>query len=38
MQSTYETRVPEHVRKHKDYMKEALDNFIAKRKKRLGLE
>jgi hypothetical protein len=37
MKATYESRVPKHVREHKDYLQEAIDNFIANRRKRLGL-
>ena len=38
MRSTYETRVPEDVRKEKDYLQVAIDNFLTKKRKKLGLE
>ncbi len=38
MQKTFEMRVPEDVRAKKDYLKEAIDNFIEKKRKALDVE
>jgi hypothetical protein len=38
MRETYDQRVPEAIRAQKDHLKEAIENFIVKRKKKLGLD
>jgi len=38
MRKTYETRVAEDVREKKDYLQEALDNYLSDKRKELGLD
>jgi hypothetical protein len=38
MRKTFNARVPEEVREGKDYLKEAIDNFVERKRRDLGLE
>jgi len=38
MRKTFNARVPEEVREGKDYLKEAIDSFVERKRKDLGLE
>ncbi len=38
MRKTFNTRVPEEIRAEKDYLKEAIDNFVERKRKDLGVE
>jgi small GTP-binding protein len=38
MRKTFNTRVPEEVRADKDFLKEAIDNFVARKRKDMGVE
>ena len=38
MRTTYESRVPEHVRARKDHLADAISAFLAKKRKQMGLD